>query len=147
MKAKYTGTFSPWLKTYDDVKILYESLHHTEEITGRPLPPETWDDARHSARVVYRRPFSDPLASSLRQDWRHAIDRDGESGTDYIILPDDPADPWTDEEIAHYLYESPVYSGRPRHEWDCTGERFTWGWSYTRTPAGIALIHKWSIDV
>lgn len=147
MARLYTGIYSPWLKSYDDVRDLYASIKQTGRLAGRPLTADDYDEIRRSARVVYRKPARDPLAKPLTQAWRTRSDDNGETGTDYRILRDDPADPWTDEEIEKYMHDSDVYYGRGRHDYDCSGERFTRSWSFTRTPAGIVLLHHWGIDI
>lgn len=87
----------------------------------------------------------DPLARPLTKGWRSVLDHDGidASGKDFRLLPEDPDDPWTDDEITEYVHDSEVYCGPSRYDFDCTGEKLTWGWHYTRTPAGIAIIHEW----
>ena len=86
---------------------------------------------------------TDPLAKPITADWRHGYKYDGESGYDYIIIPDDGStddelSDWFDCEVAY----PPIYS-----PFDCTGKRFTWGKHINRTPAGIVVIHRWSMDI
>ena len=147
MAKLYPGTYSPWLHNYNDIRTLYTSLRRTAQITGRPLTAEDYAEIHRSARVVYRRPVYDPLQRSLTEAWRTTYTDDGETGIDYRILPEDPGSPMTDDEIAEYMYDSDVYYGRGRHDFDCSGERFTRFWTYARTPAGIVLIHHWGIDI
>lgn len=147
MSNLYTGTYSPWLHCYDDVRSLYKTLRRTEEITGRPISKEEWEDVRRSARIVYRRPAHDPICKPLTEAWRTFSNDDGETGTDYRILRETPEDPWSDEELTKYMHDSEVFYGRGRHDFDCSGDRFTYSWSYTRTPAGIVLLHHWGTDI
>lgn len=148
MSKLYPGIYSPFLHSYESIRDLYKSMHRTEDLTGRKLTAEDYAEIRRSARVVYRQPARDPLAKPMTDGWRHILDRDGidAEGRDYRIIPEDPDHPMTDEQIAEYLYESEVYCGPSRYDFDCTGERLTWGWHYTRTPAGIAIIHEWYVN-
>ena len=143
----YPGIYSPWLKSYDDVRNLYADMHRTEQITGHPLTADDYAEMRRSARVVYRVPARDPLKNPLAAGWRTHSDDGGETGVDYRILRDIPEDPWTAEDIERYVYESEVYLGRGRHDFDCSGERFTRSWDYRYTPAGIVLFHYWETDI
>lgn len=147
MSKLYPGTYSPFVHNYNDIRNLYKYMRAVEKCTGKSLQQSDWDDVRRSCRTVYRRKFMDPLGKPLTKAWRTRFDDDGEGGTDYCIVPEDPEHPMTDEEIAQYLYDSPVYCGRVRSPYDCSGERFTWSWSYTHTPSGVALIHRWGIDI
>ena len=86
---------------------------------------------------------SDPLAKPITVDWRHAYEFEGESGYDYVILTEDNStdeelDEWFDDFVAYPPINSP---------YDCTGKRFTWGKHIQRTPAGIVVIHRWSLDI
>lgn len=147
MSKLYPGIFSPWLKSYNDVRDMYASMHRTAQITGQPLTQDDYDEMRRSARVVYRRPAYDPLQRPLTDGWRTHSDDNGESGTDYRILREYPDQPWTDDEIEEYVLDSEVYYGRGRYDFDCSGERFTRSWDYRRTPAGIVLLHYWETDI
>ena len=146
MARIHPGTYSPFLHNYDDVRTLYKSFRKIEKEHG-PLPQETWEDVRRSARVVYRQPAHDPLRNPLIAGWRTHSDDNGETGVDYRLLRDYPDDPWTAEDIERYVYESEVYLGRGRHDFDCSGERFTRFWNYRYTLAGIVLFHYWATDI
>ena len=147
MAKLYPGIYSPFLSNYDDIRLLYKSLHTAAEKYGPALTEEDLREARRSARVVYRRPVHDPFSKPLADAWRTRSNDNGETGTDYRILREDPNDPWTDEELTEYMHDSEVYYGRGRHDFDCSGERFTYSWTYTRTPAGIVLLHHWGTDI
>ena len=144
MANRYPGIYSPFLHNYDDIRLLYKSIHEIEQRHG---PCWDWHEVQVSARVVYRRPFRDPLAVPITKGWRTYSDDNGETGTDYRILLEDPADPWTDEQIEQYMLDSDVYCGRGRHDFDCSGDRFTRSWHFHRTPIGIVLFHDWAIDI
>jgi hypothetical protein len=147
MAKLYPGTYSPFLNNYDDIRNLYHVLHRTEQITGVPITDDEWQDVKRSARVVYRRPAHDPIGKPLTDAWRTFSDDNGETGIDYRILRDDPNDPWTHEELTEYMHDSEVYYGRGYHDFDCSGDHFTYGWTYKRTPAGIVLLHHWGTDI
>ena len=94
-------------------------------------------------RIAQMQKRTDPLAKPITADWRHGYKYEGEGGYDYIIIPDDGStddelSDWFDCEVAY----PPIYS-----PFDCTGKRFTWGKHINRTPAGIVVIHRWSLDV
>ena len=97
-----------------------------------------------AARDLFHKPVHDPLAKSIREAWRHNGSEDGESGVDYIIIPDEGQ---TDEELDEFVKSSEVYYPPICGPYDCTGKRFTWGWAYTRWPCGIVIIHRWGLDV
>lgn len=146
MSKLYPGIYSPWLNSYNDVRDMYTSMNKTAKMIGRPLTQEDYDEMRRSARIVYRKPAYDRLQKSLTEDWRTHSD-DGIDGIDYRILREYPDDPWTDDEIKEYMYDSEVYYGRGHYDFDCSGERFTRSWDYRRTPAGIVLLHYWATDI
>ena len=94
-------------------------------------------------RIAQMQKRNDPLAKPITADWRHGYKDDGESGYDYIIIPDDGStddelSDWFDCEVAY----PPIYS-----PFDCTGKRFTCGKHIKRTPAGVVVIHRWSLDI
>ena len=109
---------------------------------GTPTDP---DAVREFRRARNARMGDDPLRKPLTAGWRSRLEHDGidACGKDYRILPEDPNDPWTDAELTEYMHNSDVYCGSSRYDFDCTGERLTFGWHYTHTPAGVALIHDW----
>lgn len=147
MSKLYPGIYSPWLKSYNDIRDMYTSMRKIAQTIGQPLTQEDYDEMRRSARVVYRQPARDCLKKPLTEAWRTFSDDNGETGTDYRILREDPEDPWTDEELEEYMHDSDVYYGRGRHDFDCSGDRFTYSWSYNRTPAGIVMLHHWGTDI
>lgn len=87
--------------------------------------------------------FEDPLEKPMSKEWRHRYDEDGEGGVDYIFVEDCGE---TDEEIEDFVMYSvgypPICS-----PYDCTGRRFTCGVDWKRTPGGIAIVHRWALDV
>lgn len=97
---------------------------------------------RQEIRQYYEN-HPDPLTHPLSEAWRHGIDEDGESGWDCIIIPDKGE---TDEDIEAFIdYEvgyPPIWG-----PYDCTGKRFTWLKTWKRTPVGIAITHRWGLDV
>ena len=126
-----------------DAYTLFRAVNAFRAVYGQGPDPDTV----HNFRAHLRRSSGpDPLSVSLRDGWR-SHSSDGESGTDYRILPEDPADPWTYEELSEYMHDSPVFCGHGYGPHDCTGRRYTLYWDYTRTPAGVVLIHQWGTDV
>ena len=85
----------------------------------------------------------DPLAKSMRDDWRHVYDEDGEGGYDFCLMSDDGE---TEDEIREMAEDAvgypPICS-----PYDCTGKRFTRWITVNRVPAGFAVIHSWGLDV
>ena len=85
----------------------------------------------------------DPLRHSMREEWRHLYDEDGEGGYDFAILPDNGE---TEEELyEQVMFEvgfAPITS-----PYDCTGKRFTAWVDIKRVPDGVAVVHRWGLDV
>lgn len=136
-----------YFRSYKEVKSTYATCKEVQRVSDplcKKFSEEMWKEFKTSARRFYHRPRLDPLAESIRGSWRTHMDADGEYGYDYTIIPDRGE---TDEEIKEFMYDSPVYLGRSNSPYDCTGKAFTRWWSFKRTPAGIALIHAWGIDV
>lgn len=84
----------------------------------------------------------DFLSVPIRNDkqWRTVSDDNGETCTDFIILPNDGQ---TDEDIEQFVYDTvycPSYYDFP------TGRMITLHWSFKRIPCGIAIIHERGID-
>ena len=87
--------------------------------------------------------FVDPLGKPMTDDWRHRYNEDGEGGVDYILVKDCGE---TDEEIEDFVMCTVGYPPI-NSPYDCTGRRFTWGIDWKRTPSGIAIVHRWGLDV
>ena len=85
----------------------------------------------------------DPLARSLRDEWRHRCSEDGESGYDYRIIPDNGET----EKEAIVRAEDLVGFPPIRGPYDCTGKPFTRWIKAHRVPSGIVIIHSWGLDV
>ena len=86
---------------------------------------------------------TDPIAKPITADWRSGYVYEGDGGYDYVIIPDcddtdDELSDWFDCCIAY----PPIFS-----PYDCTGKRFTYGKHIRRTPAGVVVIHRWSLDI
>lgn len=119
------------------IKVTCQELGEPVEIMGALI--------REQRRTIHRinQYSSDPLARSLRDEWRHGFSEDGESGYDYRIIPDNGQ---TEEEIEDQVCcevgYPPIYS-----PYDCTGKRFTRWIKVRRAPAGFAVIHGWGLDV
>ena len=143
------------LRRYEKVVIAMDVMANTVELIKKlNVDPELvkWytDEQKKYIRKCLReidRDFPDPLAKSIREGWRSIYeDKFGESGTDFRIMPVEDGDDWTDEEIEEYIMDEvgcpPINS-----PYDCTGKKFTWYVDFKRTPAGIVMIHSWSVDV
>ena len=85
----------------------------------------------------------DPLARPLTEASREQYRYEGESGYEYIIMKDDGS---TDDELSDWFDSSVAYPPI-NSPYDCTGKRFTWFKHINRTPAGIVVIHGWSLDI
>lgn len=91
-----------------------------------------------------RRWHIDPLSVSIRnkKQWRTVSDDNGETCTDFIILPDAEGE-LSDEDIEQFVYDTvycPSYYDFP------TGKVITLGWHFTRTRCGVVIIHERGID-
>ena len=94
-------------------------------------------------------PLSVPLRNNEKQ-WRTVADPEGDTCTDFIIIPDRWTELWgTDAEeeiyrdIEDFVYSTVGYDSC--YEFP-TGQMITLSWSFTRTPAGVAIIHRRGID-
>lgn len=87
--------------------------------------------------------MADPLEKSMRDEWRHRIDEDGECGTDYACMKDDGE---TDEEIQDFI-DSEVGYPPINSPYDCTGKPFTMYTNWKRAHGMIIMIHRWGLDV
>ena len=90
---------------------------------------------------AYQDPYSVPVFND-KGVWRTVSDDDGETGTDFIIIPDNGQ---TEEEIKEFVYDS-VFCGYGDLLIDCTGKKCSRGWYHRRTPCGIVITHDWVFD-
>lgn len=141
------ANYHPVLHSYNEIRLAYQFFNNAKDVIPPESVPEVLHSIRIAARNVYRRPVYDPLRVPLTGGWRHVYDDDYEGGKHFCLLPDRPEDPYTDDEIREYIEDSDVYYGRVNSPYDCTGKRFTRWISWKRTPAGIALIHSWGLDI
>lgn len=87
--------------------------------------------------------FHDPLAKPLTEASRTRQDpNDWESMTEYGIDPG--LSDYTDDELREFFEEQEICILSP---YDCTGKVFTRWISWSRTPAGVAFIHRKGLDV
>lgn len=137
----------------EQIKEQYEILHCIKKNLlelGFPTKGLEWKKAegvvgkyRDRIKELQAR-ITDPIAKPITADWRSGYDSElGESGYDYVIIPDcddtdDELSDWFDCCIAY----PPIFS-----PYDCTGKRFTSGKHIRRTPAGVVVIHRWSLDI
>lgn len=139
------ANYHPKLHSYEEIRLAYQIIRNALDVIPAASLPEIMHNIRIAARNVYRQPVRDPLAVPLSEGWRSF--NDGETGTDYRLLPDNPDDPYTDDQIREYIEDSDVYYGRINSPYDCTGRRFTRWIDWKRTPAGIVLLHSWGLDI
>lgn len=104
-------------------------------------------DFKKDCREFYRYVMKyhvDPLSVPILNDkkvWRTVSTDNGESCTDFIIIPDKGQ---TDEDIEDFVHTT-VYC--PKYSYDySTGRVVTFGFSYRRIKAGILVIHERGID-
>lgn len=124
------------------------SLLHWLKTTGREnhLPTREMYWMVHSQREEIRRINgirTDPIELSMRENWRRRYSDDGEYCTEYTLLP---SGDWTDEDIREYIDSSVVFPPINSY-YDCTGKPYTCYVYWNRTPAGVAMIHRWGLDV
>ena len=86
---------------------------------------------------------ADPLEKSMRDDWRHVWDEDGEGGFDFCLMPDVGETEDQIRELAEYAVGYPPICS----PYDCTGKRFTRWITVHKVPAGFAVVHSWGLDV
>ena len=114
---------------------------------------------KEQAREFYqyqRKYCVDPLSVPVRnnvKEWRTVGDDDGEGATDFIIIPDRWGDLWESEDeddyqtIADDIEEFVFSTVGYRSGYDFpTGKMITLSWYFTRTPCGVAIIHRRGID-
>jgi len=140
MKTKYIGI----KKAEDYFRTHYENISKESEEYFSDL----FTDFRKECREFYRHinkyhtdPYSVPVLNS-NNVWRTVSDDNGETGTDFIIIPDNGE---TEEDIKELVYDS-VFCGYGDLLIDCTGKRCTRSWSYRKVPCGIIITHKWCFD-
>ncbi len=75
------------------------------------------------------------------ENWHTVYTADGESWYDFIIIMDDGV---TDDQMREMEDALRLTIGCA---FDCTGRPFTRWFSWTRTPAGIAIIHAIGLDI
>lgn len=119
---------------------------------------EQADDMKKELREFYKyqnKYHPDPLSVPLRNNekqWRTVAD-DFDSRTDFIIIPDKWEDLWDSEneedyqtisdDIEDFVFTTVGY--RSMYDFP-TGKMITYNWYFTRTPCGVAVIHRCGID-
>ena len=142
--------------SYNDIKNEYQNLKRFEMICSKHCTSEEVKeyvneykkDIISECRKFYKRQrehsidyLSVPVLNN-KNIGRTVSDDNGETGTDFIIIPDNGE---TDEDIKELVYDS-VFCGYGDLLIDCTGKRCTRGWSYRRVPCGIVITHRWCFD-
>lgn len=109
-----------------------------------PLIRKRIRELRESIKHYYEN-HPDPLAKPMTGNcWRTIASEDGESGYDFRISKE--ALDWEDLEIEETM-EDQVGCSPINSPYDCTGRRFTAWTHFSRTPAGVVMIHHWGLDV
>ena len=137
-------------RRYDKVRDMIFDEMDLEEVL---LPNKINDFRKINVRKIRNelkridREFPDPLEKPITEGWRCYIDKKyGESGYHYRIFKSADPDDWTDEDIEEYIMSEVGY-GHINSPYDCTGRLFTRWCSWSKTPAGIVMIHAWGLDV
>lgn len=84
----------------------------------------------------------DPLANSIRREWRHSYSKDGEEVYAYTIF--DYLAHESDEYINKFVED---YRIRINSPYDCTGKMFTMFLHWSRQPAGVVVVHEMGYDI
>lgn len=128
----------------DELRCHYEMLKYVKDTAK-----ERHGDVSEAVRMIRKKIAQiqsvkeDPLRYSVREEWHRLYDKDGEGGYDFTILPDNGE---TEEGLyKQVMFEvgfAPIAS-----PYDCTGKRFTAWVEIKRVPAGVAVVHRWGLDV
>lgn len=150
----YSGIFQN-MNTFGDIKFVYDVEKSVTERYNLPVPVCTKLDWKTAVRNVFRRYRNKPVYNSVpirnnEKQWRTVADPEGDTCTDFIIIPDRWTELWeTDAEeeiyrdIEDFVYSTVGYDSC--YEFP-TGQMITLSWSFTRTPAGVVIIHRRGID-
>lgn len=136
----YSGLFT--MSTHKDIKNVYKIISD-KRFKDYRIPLCTQADFRVACRNIYHRPSKDRLSvpvSNNKKVWRTIADPEGDTSTDFIIIPDNGQ---TKEEIEQFVYDT-VYC--PSNYCYSTGRVITLSWDYKKLPCGIAIIHRTGID-
>lgn len=91
----------------------------------------------------YQKSGSDPLEKPLREAWRcYYPESDYESMYEYGICKLYDGD--TDEDIKEYVKSLERHNTTP---YDCSGKMVTCWITWKRTPVGLAIVHRMTLDV
>ena len=132
------------MNTYSTLRTEFEFLHYFQTVCKTyGVSDRTWLRKARKRIASLTDKLIDPLAKPLGEEWRYRYSEDGESACQYAIFEDCGK---TDEEIEEWLNEDvafpPIYS-----QYDCTGKPVTYGIHWKRTPVGIVVIHRWTLDI
>lgn len=148
----YSGIFGS-VHCYRDIKIHMDITRKLEQKYNTPLDPCTSLQFKTVCRKIYNQKSFDrlsaPIANSSKS-WRTVADPEGDSCTDFIVIPDRWSDLWgTDDEeqiwedIEDFIYTTVGYQSGYDFP---TGQMITLSWSFKRIPAGVAVVHHRGID-
>lgn len=130
----------------DELRGIYELILMLQKdyMGGKNDPTFTkWIKRKRSEIRSINNYYVDPLEKSMKDEWRHRYDEDGEGGVDYAFFEDCGE---TDEEVEDFIMYSVGYP-EINSPYDCTGRRFTYGVDWKRMHGGIVMIHRWGLDV
>lgn len=150
----YNGIYQN-LNTLDDIKVIHDIKRIVEKNSKAPLHFCTQLDMKTAERNVIRKYRNKPVYDSVPilndvKEWRTVSTDNGETCTDFIIIPDKWGELWgTDDEQEIYDdIEDFVFSTVGCYSaYDFpTGRMITLRWSFKRIPCGVAIIHERGID-
>ena len=154
------------IRSYADIKNYYcgrkTLLASLEKFYGSNIPEDVkryekddYNSFKAECRKFYRNNEKynpDPLSVPIRnkEQWRTVSSDDGETCTDFIIIPDKWGDLWgTDDEqgiyddIEDFVFSTVGYYSAYDFS---TGRMITLRWSFKRIPCGVAIVHERGID-
>lgn len=143
------------LNTFGDIAFVYDIDRFIEKKYNKPLPVCTQLDRKTAERNVIRRYRNKPVYDSVPilnnvKEWRTVSTDNGETCTDFIIIPDKWGELWgTDDEqeiyddIEDFVYSTVGYDSAYDFP---TGRMITLRWGFKRIPCGVAIVHERGID-
>lgn len=153
------------IRSYRDIKsTIFHNKALIAHLEKRNIDPKTIEEIKaeqaedlkkdtrefyHYQQKYYPDPLSVPICNN-KKEWRTVSDDNGETCTDFIIIPDRWSDLWgTDEEqeiyddIEDFIFSTVgCYSA---YEFP-TGRMITLRWAFKRVPCGVAITHERGID-
>ena len=156
-----------YFRNYEDIKREIESNKHMISVFEKQgcttaeieeIKKEYAADLKKYSREFYKyraKYYPDPLSVPIRNNqekWR-TVSTDGETRTDFIIIPDKWGELWESEDendyqqisddIEEFVFSTVGY--RSCYDFP-TGQLVTYSWGFHRTPVGVAVFHNAGID-